>query len=533
MIRKKDLGRLERIGEGAVGTVDRVPTFTLPGGVPLAYKEVRADLAPAQRQVALDAMRRSVDFRAALPPADQDDLDAYTCWPLAMVEDRGAPCGLVMPLIPQDFFVTTNPPGRPPETLVFDLSWLSAKDSQARNKGIDRSGVQDVLVRIALLAQLVYAVGRLHKHGAVYGDLSLKNAALAVGPPRVRLLDCDAAAGSADPTRVQFHSPFFMPPENASKAQKLQDDRTDVYKLGLCIVRGLQQGRGISQSRDPAPLAAVLDTAAVDAIARAVGDDRAARPSAKELFAALERNLRSKAAPPVLVSASLSRTALPRGTQVEVSWISSGGTEVRILGANGLSETLPDPGTPTGTHVITPRASGAVVVEIVNRHGSVQALAGPVSLYDLPPFSVDLTRLPRPHVPAMPPVPVPGVLERLPAVPVASTAGHPVPRIELPSLEPLADATRALRTTSSPIPRLDAAVADAARTVSSTLLPTDGPALAVAVADATARARTVLDHAWQDLRDRAARQRNATPRGPTAAPPTAARPAGAHRKGTP
>lgn len=522
MISKKDLGRLARISVGAVGTVYRVPTFTLPGGVPLAYKEVKADLTAAVRQEALDAMRRSVDFRAALSPADQDDLDAHTCWPMEMVEDRGSACGLVMPLIPHDFFVTTNPPSGSPDTLVFDLSWLSAKASQAQLKGIDRSGVQDVLVRIALLAQLVYAVGRLHKHGAVYGDLSLKNAALAVNPPRVRLLDCDAAAGLNDPTRVQFHSPFFMPPENASKAQKLQDDRTDVYKLGLCIVRGLQQGRGISQTKDPSPLSAVLDAAAVDAVTRAVGDDRAARPSAKELFEALERNLQSKAAPPVLVSASLDRTTLPRGTQVEVSWVSSGGTEVRILGANGLAETLPDSGAPTGTHVVTPQGSGTIAVEIVNRHGSAQVFAGSVSLYDLPPFSVDVTRLPRPLVPAMPQVAVPTVLERLPIVPEASTAGHPVPRIEMPSLEPIAEATSALRVTASPMPRLDNAVTDAARNVRSALLPTDGPALAAAVADATAQARAVVDRAWQDLRDRASRQRNATPRPPTTAQPTTA-----------
>jgi hypothetical protein len=78
------------------------------------------------------------------------------------------------------------------------------------------------------------------------------------------------------------------------------------------------------------------------------------------------------------------------------------------------------------------------------------------------------------------------------------------------------------------MPRLDTAVADAARNVRSALLPADGPALATAVADATAQARTVLDHAWQDLRDRASRQRNATPR-----PPTTAQPTTAQRKATP
>ena len=50
-----------------------------------------------------------------------------------------------------------------------------------------------------LLAQLVYDVARLHKQGWVYGDLSFKNAAFAISPPRMILLDCD---GAADLTRA-------------------------------------------------------------------------------------------------------------------------------------------------------------------------------------------------------------------------------------------------------------------------------------------------------------------------------------------
>ena len=509
MIRKHDLGGLDFIAKGGVGNVYRVRGPGPPGQPALAYKELLPDLDPATRAQALDAMAKSVAFRAALSPDDRHDLDDYTTWPIDLVEDGGAPCGLVMPLIPAEFFLHTRPQTGPAKDVVFDLSWLCAKESQAQVQGIDRSGVQDVLVRIALLAQLVYAVGRLHKHGAVYGDLSLKNVALAVGPPRIKLLDCDAAAALNDPSRSQLHSPFFKPPEIIAGTQKLQDDRTDVYKLGLCIIRGLQQGQGISQAKDPTPLAPVLGPQAVGTVARAVGD-RARRPTAKELFECLEDSLLAKAAPPVLRSARLSRTAMLRGQDVEVEWTATGGKEVRILGANGLEIALPDSGTAPMRHVVTPRASGEIVVEVGNEHGIAQVVAGTATLYDLPPLRLDLGAFPRPRVPQVPAVMVPSVLSALPAVPAVTTASHPVPRLAAPSLEPVAQAVSALRSTLSPIERIDGAVVDAARAVRTSLTVDGGHAdLGAAAAGATRNARVVLDTAWQDLRDRAARQRSA------------------------
>jgi hypothetical protein len=493
--------------------VYRVTNFSLPGQPALAYKELLPDLAQAQRAEALAAMTRSVDFRNALCAADRDDLDEFTTWPIDLVEDRGRTYGVVMPLIPADFFLTAQPQSGPAMDVVFDLSWLCAKDSQAQVQGIDRSGVQDALVRIALLAQLVYAVGRLHKHGAVYGDLSLKNAALAVGPPQVKLLDCDAAAALNDPARVQLHSPFFKPPEIIAGTQQLQDDRTDVYKLGLCIIRGLQQGQGISQAKDPLPLRKVLDAQAVDTVARAVGA-RSGRPTAKELFACLERNLLARAAPPIVHRATLNRTVQLRGLDVEVRWESTGGEQVRILGANGLEVRLPDPGTTSTRHVVTPRASGEIVVEIGNAHGTVQLVAGTTTLYDLPPMHVDLRSLPRPQVPRVPPITVPSAFSTPPAVPSVTTTTHPVPRPIVPPLTPVTDAVLAIRTASAPIRLVDGAfmVAFVGATGAVRTSPGNGPChadLGTAVAAATRSARAVLDDAWQDLRDRAARQRSA------------------------
>ena len=54
------------------------------------------------------ARGNAVAFRDWLGPADRADLDRCTVWPRAVVEDRGTVVGLLMPLIPEDFFFELN-----------------------------------------------------------------------------------------------------------------------------------------------------------------------------------------------------------------------------------------------------------------------------------------------------------------------------------------------------------------------------------------------------------------------------------------
>ncbi len=502
---------MDFIASGAVGDVHRLTKFSLPGCPPLAYKEIKPVGGPvtaAVRAQALAGIVKAVAFRAGLSPADRDDLDEYTTWPVDVVEDGGQPCGMVMSLIPPDFFTQTKPQNGPPGNLVMELQWLSAKDSLVRRLGIDRSGFQDLPTRIALVAQLIYAVGRLHRHGIVYGDLSLKNAAVALNPVRVKLLDCDATASVTDPQRKQMHSPSFNPPEMSTGTQ-LQDDITDVYKLGLCVIRCLSQGSGVTQAKDPAILTGKLDQQAIDVVARAVGSDRARRPSARELFDCLERNLLALASPPVLRAAWLDRDTTIRGQDIQVSWESAGAKEIVITGANGLHVTVPDQGTATGACTVTPQVSGAIHVEVINNHGSVRALAGNATLYDLPPFQVSLDGLPRPVVPGVAAVTIPPVLHTLPAVPLVSTAGHPVPRPAFPSLDAVAGALSSVTASPAPMQRVAAAVAGGASGAGqlgnwALLSSAPGPDLAAAATKTVAGVHETLADARAQLKDRVA-----------------------------
>lgn len=426
------------IGSGAVGDVYRLDSFTLPGvSALLAFKEIKGSVSQKDRDVAERSMLAAVAFRDALSDADKADLDEYTSWPVAIVEDQGAVVGLLMPLIPPDFFIPVSPPGGQRSSIVFELAFLAASDAYAAARGFDLSPANDELVRLALAAQLVYAVGRLHRHGIVYGDLSLRNAAVALNPPRIKLLDCDAAALATDVGRYQLHSPFFLPPENAAGgSQKLQDDKTDVYKLALCILRMLVRGRGTTQLKDPAYLQGILNRDGVELITRALSPDRAQRPTAREQFECLSEAIISRAQPPVMLTAEISRLTLLRGRDVIVSWKATGASRIRILGSNGLDVSIANPDSFPLGYSVTPLGSGEIVVEAENKHGADSLIAGEVDLFELPAFCFPSPLLPHPTVPNLPEVALPDVLLSFPPSPLVTVETHPVPTIEAPALAP-------------------------------------------------------------------------------------------------
>ena len=278
-VERADLGPLTEIAEGAYAKVYTAPSYHLPGdSARVAYKAFTTALAKQARSA-----ENAVSFRDLLSAADRADLDKVTVWPRAVVEERGAVVGLLMPLIPGEFFfeATDLATGRT-TTKLRDLQWLIATPEQLAANG---AAEFDYAERLMLVGQLVYAIGLLHKHGWVFGDLSFKNAAFTISPPRMILLDCDGAADSRDLSRTQAHSLGWEPPECAQK--NIQDQATDIYKLGLAILRCLNPGKGAATMRDPGRLEGRLDAAGVALVERAVDPDPARRPTAAELYAYL------------------------------------------------------------------------------------------------------------------------------------------------------------------------------------------------------------------------------------------------------
>jgi hypothetical protein len=434
---KTSLGPLKEIGAGAEGTVYQVKNPIPVFAGPMAYKEVRAE---AHRDRIIRSMEHAVGLRAGLDPADLALLDEFATWPLAMVEDRGAASGVLMPLIPDEFFTEARPPGGTPERVVFEFAFLSSSDKYISQRGIDRRAVDDPLVRTALAGQLTFAIALLHKNGIVYGDLSLRNVAISGNPPRLKLLDCDPAALVTNRARHQLHSPFMQPPETVSESE--QNLATDVYKLGLCVLRGLVTGTGVTQLKDPQALRSSLDDEGVNLIARALAGEPADRPTARELYAYFERTVRAHASPPVIHAATIDRAVRLRGQDVVLIWKVTGASSVRIVGPNGFAQDIGNPAAFPRGFTLTPTVSGEYLVEATNKHGTAVASAGVVTMYDLPPFSFGPFDLPDMRLPPLDPIQVPPALLALPAAPMVSTATHPMPRQPSFDIMPLLERLR-------------------------------------------------------------------------------------------
>ena len=96
-----------------------------------------------------------------------------------------------------------------------------------------------------------------------------------------------------------------QPAPGQLRQQDVQDEVTDVYKLGLAILRCLTPGKGAASSRSATRLAAELDAEGIALVTRAVRADRGGRPTAKELYGYFYRFVLARIKPPEVLVAKL------------------------------------------------------------------------------------------------------------------------------------------------------------------------------------------------------------------------------------
>ena len=382
-VKKADLGKLVPLAQGGFGQVFRVNSFLLPGNpAPLAYKEFTTAHAEQARSATT-----AVAFRAGLSDEDRADLDRCCAWPKALVEDPpGKVCGLLMPLIPAEFFCQqTDPDSGQPTSRPRSLAWLAASTKQRDAAKVDIPEIGRV-ERLVLLAYLVYAIGRLHRHGWVFGDVSASNAVFSLNPLRLMLIDCDGAAELSDRKRKQYSTPLWDPPEcplepapGQAVTQDLLDHKTDVYKIGLAILRCLTPGKGAASARKPARIDDELDATGKALLARALGQDRKDRPVAKDLYSYLRQLVLPMIAVPEVLAARLVTPVVVRGQDARVEWQIKGATHVLLSSGNGTGLSVDLTRHPRG-YVFRPDASGPVMLEAGNRFGSVVADLGDLVL---------------------------------------------------------------------------------------------------------------------------------------------------------
>lgn len=458
-IEKKSLRQLTPLAKGGFGEVFRVGGYHLPGDpADLAYKQFTTEVALQARSA-----QAAVAFRAGLSQAEQADLDSHAVWPRALVEEpRGTVIGLLMPLIPADFFCRKADPNTGAvQDAPREMGWLGAS---AKHRAIAQVDLRDVdrLERLILLGKLVLAIGWLHKRGWVFGDLSFRNAVFALDPPRVMLLDCDGAAALSDHHRKQATTPFWDPPEGA---QRQQDDRTDVYKLGLAIVRCMVPGKGAASDRAATRVAGEIDPQGVAIVARAVGADRGQRPSARELYDYFYQVVSARVTPPVVTAAQLRNPDRVRGQDARIDWqITNAVTVTVFAGAQRFAVDIRQ--RPDGFG-FRPDESGPVAIEVANRFGTLRLELGDISLYELPPFKVDYGFLPTPRVPRLPPLPMAALDRVIAGAPATGLPDMPA----VPSLDTFGLVGSLMRSAAvtAPLPPLGAAVADASAALTAAL----------------------------------------------------------------
>ena len=431
-IRRADLEPLERIDEGGFGRVFRVGTFRLPGDpAPLAFKE----FTKAHDDQAA-AAKAAVAFWAARSPDEQAVLSQHAVWPRALVEEPpGTVCGLLMHLLPDEFFCQMIDPetDRPAPTLR-NMKWLVARRTTLRRSDIDLPEI-GYEQRLFLMAQLTYAIGWLHRRGWVFGDLSFNNAAFALDPLRIMLIDCDGAAALANPARKQNSTPFWEPPESKAPPDlrlELQDRETDTYKMGLAIMRCLTPGQGAATSRSPARLREDdLDAEGIDLITRALSADRASRPTTKDLYSYLRRVTQPLVAIPEVIYVKLATPFRLRSQPVRIDWKMDRAETITISTDRGFSKTFRYAANPDSCS-FTLDESGLMSVVVGNEYGTVSLSLGEVTVYDLPPFHVDLNHLPDPRIPEVESFSTEPLAIRLTASPGAELTFPALPDIQSP-----------------------------------------------------------------------------------------------------
>ena len=445
MVAKTDLGSLASIASGGFGEVFRTG-FRLPGyrGA-LAYKELKSSLSQDKYSRAVEAMRQAVQLRDSMSDGDRSDLDEVTVWPLALVEEGGVVRGCLMPLIRPEFFAELHPPATgKKDSRTRELGWLPARPAALQGAGFSQDQIDefsDLLVRMRIMVWLVYSVALMHKYGVVYGDMSLKNAVFCLGEyPRSVLMDCDGVARLDDASRRQANSPSFLAPECEEPGRNpfargrahFQDTRTDVYKLGLCVVRCLSRGRGATQLKSADHLTGLLSPECLDVIKASLSQDPDQRPTAKQLYQALNDFI-----VPVIHEFRVLDSVVPRDGGTMLVWNVSNATKAFIHGPNG-SVVPVDP--LQGQHPVQVHDPTVFTLEICRGSQTVQQDSDLVRVFDVPKFDIESSKHYRSlsaslNTPRLPPVDISPILESFPRRPAVGIGGDSAPEIMLPSIE--------------------------------------------------------------------------------------------------
>jgi hypothetical protein len=360
------------LGRGGQASVFSLPHFTLddaPGQ--LVYKRYHVTPRSSADLCTIVSLRNTLD------PMTQKRLDAVAAWPCRVVMHAGTAVGVVMPRISKGYVDTLQLPSGKAKQSLREVLNLFAPIERVRRVG--RPIPSDVQ-RLQVCRDFAAALSFLHEElGVVFGDINAKNELWQLSDsPFVMFLDCDAVRprGSVAGTR-QLNAPDWDPPEGGSLNRS-----TDLYKLGLFILRTLSPGDQASARRNSAAASRLLDRMGLDLLARAVGKVPGSRPSAREWTVYLSGILGDPLGPPSLGEVELDRTFALAGQPVEIKWKATDAVWVEILMPGQVSRVRGLSG--AGTFSVILGETRLLTIRAGNEHGIDERELGLVTVVPQP-----------------------------------------------------------------------------------------------------------------------------------------------------
>lgn len=313
-VREADLGRLEKIGQGGTAVIFRAPDLRLPDVSVVVVKKYKASTLRHAGPGLLPGLLALVRFRERLADEARRVWDRRIVWPVRVVVDGDAAVGILMRLIPKNYFHSYIGHSGP-KTMGIEVDALFGAPADTAKIGLP---VVDTQTRLEVVLGIAKSYAMMHEADVVIGDISHRNVMFDPRrrPASVLVVDADSARvkGSRSAFSSQPHTPGWEPPEalraqqalkrtarspgaSASELTRLrseyavQSQATDVYKFGLLVARILDPGRQRAVRRDARQavrvLRAMVGRDAADLLTRSTGDAPKDRPTMTDWYSVL------------------------------------------------------------------------------------------------------------------------------------------------------------------------------------------------------------------------------------------------------
>lgn len=278
-VRLEVLGRLEAVGrpggQGRVVRPEYVPRWL---GAPAVVKLYRHPLD----EDAVSALAEMIAWERALATPARDWLSWVSAWPLGIATSAGRPVGIAMRDLTSRFAVPFTMPSGRRERVLLALEHLLGADSYLERRGL--AITLDTVLRARVAEGICHALGVLHAHGIVVGDLAPRNLLISISPSDASacFIDCDSMVVRGRQALASVETADWnMPPEFAERPLTRA---ADAYKLGLVVLRLFARSH---DARDPAAHLRYVPVELRDLLYRALSRDAVNRPPPGEWRRAL------------------------------------------------------------------------------------------------------------------------------------------------------------------------------------------------------------------------------------------------------